>query len=374
LCVAFSLVTLTGRVQYSIAQGLVPSTSGIWYQDTTPLPSPSPIDPKNTSEVINWHLKEAEKGNSDSQVRIALIYLTGDGVSVNKAEGIRWLEKASLNGNPEADNLLASLFFSDPTLFQGSQVMKCRDDALRFLEKSAKKGYPDGELNYGIALFDGNEKNGIYWMAQAAMHGNKIAKTRLMSLKPKNPDNQAFIYRSAIDWGDHMAEFQLGICYLLGDGVPKDPAHGYQLITKAAESGIPIAQCRLGLAYQSGDQIEVNHSEAIRWLIKSADQGVGEAYNALGNALWQGEGVEVNPANALAKYFMAASKGVPSAFCSIGKAYEQGIGIEQNLNEALKWYGLGVSHGSTLAETYLSELKKTMQEAESQKQHPSSIH
>jgi hypothetical protein len=358
------LMVVSGGVQRCSAQGLVPFPSGLWYQDTTPRPSPSPIDPKKAGEAFQWYLKEAAKGNSDSQVNVALIYLLGEGVPVNTQEGIRWMEKASRQGNPKADTALGAFFFTKPSWLEGSQLVKSREDALRLLERSAKRGHPEGERIYGNILFDGtagvpkDEKAGISWMIRAARHRDEMARKYLLMLRPKDPADWILMNRSALEWQDPWAAFHLGMAYLLGDGVPHDPAQGYDWIRKAAESGLSVAQSCLGLGYQHGDQMEVDHKEAVRWLRKAAEQGRGDAQNAIGNAYWTGEGVQKDPAKALQWYFLAAAQGEPLAFCNIGYAYEQGIGTVKNRDEAAKWYSMGVSHGSPLAGTLLEALRK----------------
>lgn len=357
------LATALG-ICHGMAQGLVPSPSGVWYQDTSPQPSSSPIDPKKAGEAFQWYLREAEKGNSESQFTVAMIYLKGDAVPLNEREGVRWLEKSSRQGNPKADNAIGALFFTDSRWLQDSEWVKSPEDALRLLERSAKHGYPEGERNYATALFEGasgipkNEKAGIFWMIKSARHEDAIARRRLLTMRPTDPSDWILINRSALKWNDSMAAFNLGMAYLNGEGVPRDPVQGYDWIRKSAESGLSVAQSCLGLGYQFGDRIEVNHKEAVRWLRKAAEQGRSDAQNGLGNAYWKGEGVEKDPSKALQWYFMAASKGEPLAFCNIGYAYEHGIGTARNLDEAARWYTLGVSHGSPLAGTLLEALKK----------------
>ena len=63
------------------------------------------------------------------------------------------------------------------------------------------------------------------------------------------------------------------------------------LLTESAEAGVLKSQYNLGLAYIEGKGIPVNKSEGISWLIKAGSLGYSEAQYALGYMFYIGEGV-----------------------------------------------------------------------------------
>ena len=52
--------------------------------------------------------------------------------------------------------------------------------------------------------------------------------------------------------GDADAQYNLGVCYNVGHGVPQDSVQGAAWIRKAAEQGLVGAQFNVGLMYAYG--------------------------------------------------------------------------------------------------------------------------
>ena len=61
--------------------------------------------------------------------------------------------------------------------------------------------------------------------------------------------------------------------------------------TKSAQQGHLEAQYNLGLIYYNGAGIPQNYNEAVYWFTKSAQQGDPKAQNKLGVMYYMGEGV-----------------------------------------------------------------------------------
>ncbi|MBQ0008615.1 MAG: sel1 repeat family protein, partial [bacterium] len=70
-------------------------------------------------------------------------------------------------------------------------------------------------------------------------------------------------------------------------------------IKKSAENGNAKSQCNLGIAYLLGNGVEKNYEEALKWLKKSAENGNARGQYNLGVAYLSGEGVEKNYEEAL---------------------------------------------------------------------------
>ncbi|HYV31972.1 MAG TPA: hypothetical protein VEO53_12825, partial [Candidatus Binatia bacterium] len=56
-------------------------------------------------------MQEAEKGLASAQYMLGRRYLYGDGVAVDEDEALHWLEKAAVQGNPDAQATLLVLGF-----------------------------------------------------------------------------------------------------------------------------------------------------------------------------------------------------------------------------------------------------------------------
>ena len=61
--------------------------------------------------------------------------------------------------------------------------------------------------------------------------------------------------RQAADQGDANAQFNLGVMYDFGEGVPKDDAEAVEWYRLAAEQGYANAQFNLGLMYANGEGV-----------------------------------------------------------------------------------------------------------------------
>ena len=66
--------------------------------------------PQDYAEAAKWYRKAAEQGDTDSQNRLATLYLAGDGVAQDFAEAAKWYRKAAEQGDIEAQNELGSLY------------------------------------------------------------------------------------------------------------------------------------------------------------------------------------------------------------------------------------------------------------------------
>jgi TPR repeat protein len=102
-------------------------------------------------------------------------------------------------------------------------------------------------------------------------------------------------YRKSANQGLAVAQYNLGDCYLLGDGVAKDSAEAIKWYSKAAEQGDELAQFNLGWLYYNGYSVSQDLSKAVMWYRKSANQGFAKAQLYLGLCYVNGEGITKNP-------------------------------------------------------------------------------
>ncbi|MEJ2178385.1 MAG: tetratricopeptide repeat protein, partial [Gammaproteobacteria bacterium] len=111
-------------------------------------------------------------------------------------------------------------------------------------------------------------------------------------------------YRGAAD-----AQFNLGVLYIEGKGLPVDRGEAIFWFEKAANQGHPEAQYNLGhlLLEQTGDVEKI--SQGIEWWRKSAEAGFAVAQYNYGRALYYGVGVNESRPKAKSWFEKSAAGG-----------------------------------------------------------------
>lgn len=80
--------------------------------------------------------------------------------------------------------------------------------------------------------------------------------------------------------GEARAQYDLGLLYDTGRGVPQSNEAALQWYQRAAEQGEPRAQYNLGLMYANGQGVPQDYARAYFWTSLSAAQGNGHAMDA----------------------------------------------------------------------------------------------
>ena len=78
---------------------------------------------------------------------------------------------------------------------------------------------------------------------------------------------------------------------------------------KLAEQGLAKAQYNLGVMYDKGRGVPQDYKAAVEWFRKAAEQGIASAQFNLGNMYNNGRGVPQDYANAYAWYSVASVSG-----------------------------------------------------------------
>lgn len=201
--------------------------------------------PQDKEKAFEWYLKAAEAGEVDAFPNVAYAYREGDGTlkDVNKAK--EWYEKGVEAGDPASMRGLGYMYDPD---YKGFET-----DAEKTFDLM-KKGY------------------------EAAVKAN-----------------------DKIEIGN-CANY-IGVCYLDGLGVSKDPSAVIEWYTKAAEAGNGMAMKNLGATYYWGEPgIPKDYDKAFYWLTKAAKENYLYAKLLLGECYEYGRGVEMNKAKARAIY------------------------------------------------------------------------
>ncbi len=162
---------------------------------------------------------------------------------------------------------------------------------------------------------------------------------------PAMSDKLPALLRTAATKGHPAADYEIGIRYIDGVGVPQSTEEGLRWLNRAADAGVTPAHFRLGGLYEKGLGVKKNTELARRHYVLAADKGHAKAMHNL--AVLYAEGVDGKPDyKAAAQWFRrAAEHGVADSQYNLGILYARGIGIEQNLPESYKWFSLAAAQG-----------------------------
>ncbi|MBT4357135.1 MAG: sel1 repeat family protein, partial [Proteobacteria bacterium] len=144
--------------------------------------------------------------------------------------------------------------------------------------------------------------------------------------------------------GDADAQFNVGLLYEQGKGVPVDgstKAMDYEIAaqnyvtamkwyTLAAAQGHVFAQTNLGAMYDRGAGVLENDKIAVKWYTLAAKQGFAVAQSNLGAMYDNGEGVEQDYKSGAKWYTLAAEQGYAQAQTQLGAMYYNGQGVSQD--------------------------------------------
>ena len=127
------------------------------------------------------------------------------------------------------------------------------------------------------------------------------------------------------------AQYALGVAYLKGHGIARDPRKAMRWFQMAAKSGHRLAQALV--AYQAGA-----FDTAVTLWKRGAERGTTDAQYALGLVLLKGQGVKSNAKQSLQWFKIAAKAGNTAAMFNLGGMYWEGIGTTADATMAVYWW------------------------------------
>jgi TPR repeat protein len=131
-------------------------------------------------------------------------------------------------------------------------------------------------------------------LARAARDGDSAALTQLTALA---------------NTGHASAQFNLGVMYDNGLGVPKDAVQAVSWYRKGADQGLAQAQHNLGVMYEHGLGVPKDAVQEVSWFRKAADQGNAPAQFNVGLMHGKGDGVPRDSVQAYMWGNLAAAQG-----------------------------------------------------------------
>jgi uncharacterized protein len=153
------------------------------------------------------------------------------------------------------------------------------------------------------------------------------------------------LLRPLAEQGEANAQYNLGLMFDNGRGVPRNYATAMSWYRKAAEQGHAAAQNNLGVMYAQGWGVPQDQAIAVSWYQKAAEQDYAIAQYNLGVMYDDGQGVPQDYAVAVSWYRKAAEQGDADAQVNLGILYGMGQGVPQDYVSAHMWFSLAVTGG-----------------------------
>jgi TPR repeat protein len=118
----------------------------------------------------------------------------------------------------------------------------------------------------------------------------------------------------------------------------------FQLIGKA-NAGDAMAQHELGLRYLLGDGFTADTAKAVIWIKKAADQNLGTANYNYGLLLNNGTGARWDPFGAYRQFRQAAAKHVPEGQYMLAVFLSDDLAVPRNIREAYRLFDSAAKAG-----------------------------
>lgn len=306
--------------------------------------------------------------------QLGLMNLRGEGRPVDRLRAAMWLKLGVGRDEPRAARNL-EMVASELTRAQVKQALALAEE------------FPHTARAFKMTLA-GNDADALVAVGEAFAKGLGV---------DIDPEMASEWYRRALGFRHPRAQMLLGLAYIAGNGVKRQPDEGLSLLNMAAEQGYADAeyelaevffhraathnqaialfeaaanhgqvraQFRLGQLYKAGEvgrsasRTSTVHRDtaphlklAFEWFHKAAEQGDVEAMFEQGQMHAQGLGTTQNFEAAEKCYQQAAEKGHAKAAFNLGFLFAHGQGVEQDDIRAYQWYRISELAGYALAKS-----------------------
>lgn len=349
---------------------------------------------KNVNEAIKVMMEDAEKGVVEAQYLLAIKYTYGQGVLPDSKEAAKWYRLASEQG-----------YMAKTYIYH--LASKNVPEALKVMMDDAEKGVVEAQINLGLMyefgqVFPQDYKEAFKWYRLVSEQ--EYYQPGKNELKLFNREDVEDLDNILVDAkrGVPKAQYNLGLLYASGQGVPKDQKaalnyfklaveHGYKakisiyhlaaknvpealkVLMDDAENGIADAQFFLASMYVNGHGVQQDYKEALKWygramevintlekrkdysfekenipqalkrLIKDAENGDAKAQIYLAELYLTGDRVPRDYQKAAKWFQLAAKRGNSEAQYKLGTMYVKGQGVSKNIQKAIIWLRLAVN-------------------------------
>ena len=148
-------------------------------------------DAKDYTELAKKLLSEAQKGNSQAQYHLGVLFNDGKGVTKDYKQAASWYLKAANQGHQKAQLYLGLLFLN------GRGVAKDYSQAAQWFTKSAEQGEQKSQYYLGLLYYNGagvakDLEHAAHWLELSANQGNAQAQKLLdeiLSITAPEPED-----------------------------------------------------------------------------------------------------------------------------------------------------------------------------------------
>jgi TPR repeat protein len=301
-------------------------------------PPPAARPPPPRKSRLQQLMDDAANGDSDCQVELGLLYVTGEGVSVDLARAAHWLERAANANNTRGMCGLAQLLRKNGRAAEAAEwFAKASDngDVASTFEIARMCEHGEGTRNaeslslkfYRLAAERGHS-GAIARLGRAYEQGELgVARSRELALS---------LYRTASERGDPGAMYRYGKALQYERGVRRNAAEAVRLFRLAAERRYAPARARLGMMAVAGDAPGVQCDPTLGKVMINAAiaQGYGKAHRYLGRIADQGIRCPANKALAFAHYRHAAEAGHGGSSRRIAQMLIHAVGCQPSPSAA----------------------------------------
>jgi TPR repeat protein len=214
---------------------------------------------KATSQALQVLMDDAELGIAKAQYTLGVMYANGQGVPQNYQESVKWYQLAAKSGHDQAKRNIYDL------------AVKNIPQALQALMDGVENGNAEAQFILATMYASGqgvsqDNKEAFKWYYRlAAEQGTALEEMEVDKFKRKNiPQELKFLTNDA-ESGIAEAQFNLGMLYTQGQGVPQDDQRAVKWYRLAAEQGNSKAQYTLGMMYSKGQGVLLSEQKAMKW-------------------------------------------------------------------------------------------------------------
>jgi TPR repeat protein len=268
---------------------------------------------KNQEQSDEWLRRSAEGGLAEAQFQLARAQGESDGAAT--ADALEWMRKAGTQDHGPAALQLAQWYES------GQGVTADTEESLRWYRSSAEAGIADAQYhvaNWIVEQGDEGHEEAFAMLLRAANQNHLEAANQIGRFYElgtgvaANPEEAVKWYRRAADRGSLDGALNLGIAYMNGTGVGTGPdiEAAEPWMRKAAEGGKPHAQFLLAAWLLQGSVGAARDpAGGLEWARRAAEQGYTVSQMLVGRLYELGAGTPADLARAHMWYATAAATG-----------------------------------------------------------------
>jgi TPR repeat protein len=318
--------------------------------------------------ALHWFLLAADQGSANAQFELGVCFYYGYGTNQDSAQAFKYYQLSAAQTNYSAMNSMGFM------LMNGFGTPKNLDVARYWSLRAAKEGR-NRRAMYNLGALDAlkfPETNAMAdafeWDRQSAELGDGLACQALANFYFCGwgvvATNSAAFYHwraEAARLGATDSQYQMGVAYRTGDGVPEDVAKSLEWYRKAAAKNHPRAFYDLAQYYWADKTNPVAKDEAHHFTTLAAQGGYRQAQLQCALSCFRGDGAPVDFEQGKKWLDRAAEADWANAQFCLFELYWNGIApalgcpaYPKDKKQALLWLRRAATHHNLIAQSILA--------------------